>query len=539
VDPVRARLPAGLAAIVSIAVLNVALTFGNLWPTLWIEPALALSMELAFMLLVLALVAERRGAVPARLFAWLAAIFVVLAIGRYAEVTAKELYGRPINLYYDLPHLPRVVAMFLEAASPTLVAGTLAAALAGVAALYALMKWSWRTLARALAVPAPRRAIALVAAGACVAYPFAPGWFGHPVSASYANQAVVFARSMSGGGATLGASPDFGGGLGRLGAADVYVIFIESYGAATYERAEYAQRLAPERERLARAIAATGRGVVSAFVESPTFGGASWLAHASLLSGVDVREGDAYNLLLTGQRDTLVRAFARRGYRTIALMPGLRQDWREGETFYGFDEIYGAARLDYRGPAFGWWRIPDQYALAKLHRLEAAAAPGKPRFVFFPTISSHAPFRPTPPYDPDWARVAERGPAVADTVKVAATTGWDDLEAAYGTAVGYSLAWLSGYLVERANDDMVLVVLGDHQPPAGVAGEKPSWDVPVHVIASRPEVLASLAASGFEPGLAPHAPAVSPMHQLTATLLRAFAQPAQATVHVAGSRPGG
>ena len=536
-DFARGHLRGGLAAFAAIALLNGALTFGNLWPTLWIEPALALSVELAFVLVALALAAERYGSVPARLVVALTAVFVVLAIGRYVEITANELYGRPINLYYDVPHVPRVVAMFVEAVPAWLVVCAAAGVLAGVAALYALMAWSWRSVAQALAHPAPRRAIALAAAGVCAVYPMAPDWFGQPVSASYAKQLAVLTRSLSGGGATLGTGPDFGGGLGRLGAADVYVIFVESYGATTYERAEYSQRLAPDRARLAGAIAATGRGVVSAFVESPTFGGASWLAHASLLTGVEVREGDAYNLLLTQRRDTLVSLFARRGYRTIALMPGLRQDWREGEAFYGFDEIYGATRLDYRGPAFGWWRIPDQYALARLGHLESKGASRQPRFVFFPTISTHAPFRPTPPYDADWTRIAEHGPAVGEAVKVAAAaSGWNDLEAAYGDAVSYSLAWLSGYLVERATEDVVLVVLGDHQPPAGVAGERPSWNVPVHVIASRRDLLDSLVASGFTPGLTPRAPALARMHELTAALLRAFGDTPQTTVHVA--RPG-
>ena len=50
---------------------------------------------------------------------------------------------------------------------------------------------------------------------------------------------------------------------------------------------------------------------MSAFVESPTFGGSSWLAHISLLSGIEVRDPDTNAKLMTAHRDTLVRAFGR------------------------------------------------------------------------------------------------------------------------------------------------------------------------------------------------------------------------------------
>ena len=40
------------------------------------------------------------------------------------------------------------------------------------------------------------------------------------------------------------------------------------------------------------------------------------------------------------------------------------------------------------------------------------------------------------------------------------------------------------------------------------------WDVPVHVIASRPQVLEMLLAHGFQSGLTPAGPAVARMHEL-------------------------
>ena len=535
------RTPAWLgwaALAAALLFLNFAITFVNLWPTPWIKPQAAVAIELAIAVLAAALAVERFGRLSQRALAWIAATFVVLALTRYAEVMARELYGRPINLYYDLPHVPRVVAMFAEA-TPVWALVTASAGVAlGLIVLFGVVRWSWGRIAVALAAPRPRRALAAVALAAIAAYPFVPGWFTAPVTASYARQAVLAAHVLGGKATGLPESPPLASDLARLRGADVFVIFLESYGAATYDRPEHLARLAPARDTLAAAAAATGRGVMSAFVASPTFGGASWLAHASLLSGVEVRDGDAYNLLMTERRRTLVRTFGERGYRTVALMPGLRQDWREGAAFYGFDEIYGAGRLDYRGPEFGWWRIPDQYALARLDRLEVAPRPRLPLFVFFPTITSHAPFRPVPPYQPDWERLLGERPYAPEVERALQgyRAEWQNLEPAYADSVSYALEWLGGYLRERRDADLVLVVLGDHQPPVGVGGERPSWEVPVHVIAKRGPLLQALLAEGFVAGVAPQRPRIGGMDDLTRVLMRAFGSDLEPGVDIARAR---
>ena len=50
---------------------------------------------------------------------------------------------------------------------------------------------------------------------------------------------------------TVGPPPALPSNLDRLGGADVFAIFIESYGAVTYDRKEFAGALAPSRARLA------------------------------------------------------------------------------------------------------------------------------------------------------------------------------------------------------------------------------------------------------------------------------------------------
>ena len=216
---------------------------------------------------------------------------------------------------------------------------------------------------------------------------------------------------------------------------------------------------------------------------------------------------------MTEHRDTVVTDFARRGYRTVAVMPGLRQRWPEG-AFYGFDDVYGAARLDYRGPEFGWFAIPDQFTLAKFDTLELDRAPRPNLFVFYPTISTHFPFSPTPPYQPAWHRIFDAHPWDGpDVIRAyAQQPDWTHFAPGYVDAVAYTYETLAGYLRKHAGRDIVFVILGDHQPAAAVSGEGASWSVPVHVVASRPAILDRLLARGSRtraPRALPHARAAA------------------------------
>jgi len=535
---------ASLTLAAALVLLNASLTFENVWPTPKIAWGHALSLELALCVLLLA-VAHRWASRPARRI--LPALWVVLVAGHYLDVTAPGLYGREFNLYWDTQHLGNVAAMLAGAAPWWLMAAVAASVVLVVGLVYVLARLAIRQLAGAVEYRRPR--IALGALAGAVVLLFAgqrlPGSFpidvafADPVTPAYLRQAR-FALAMLGPGTAapqLGPSPALDTGLRALGGVDVLLIFVESYGAITYETPAISAGLAESRADFDAAIRETGRQVVSAYVESPTFGGSSWLAHLSLLSGVDVRDQYAYTALMASQRDTIVTNFARRGYHTVALMPGMRQAWPEG-AFYGFDVIYGRDHLEYAGPQFGWWDIPDQYALARLDVLERRQAPRSPIFVVFPTSTTHAPFGPVPPYQPAWSRVLT--PDAFDRADVARTMAsspdLSNLGPSFVRAMAYEYRSLAGYLREQA-DDLVLVVIGDHQPPAAVSGRDAPWHVPVHVIGRREGVLHRLEESGFRRGLDPRRPAIGPMYQLTPVLLEAFDEPG-APSHIASASAG-
>lgn len=517
----------------ALALLNASVTFANIWPTPFVRLSADLSLEVLGIATALVLLRGRVAPYRPHVARGLAALWVALMLGRYADVSAQSLWGRPINLYWDLPHLPAVAAMLAEVATPWVVLAVVGGLMIVPALLYAPLRWAFGRLIAGTDDPRLRRAVLTLAVLAVVwgglqrldpeRVPQRPG-IATPVLWVWAAQARQYAFEMSGAGVlALGPAPAIDSTLARVQGADVLLLFVESYGAVSWERPAFAAALAPPRRTLDEAISATGRAVVSTYLDSPTFGGESWLAHISLLSGTEVRDGATNTRLMAQQRDTMVTVFSRRGYRTVAVMPGIRGRWREG-AFYGFDEMLDAGALAYAGPSFGWWDITDQFALARLDALELTAVPRRPVFAVFPTISTHTPFTPAPPYQPDWTRVLTADPH--DEADLAAAwaepADWMDLGPGYVKALTYAYETFAGYLRLRADRDMVLILVGDHQPPALVSGEGAPWHVPMHVITSRQAVLDALVAQGFRPGLRPAGPVTSALHEALPRLLDAF-----------------
>jgi hypothetical protein len=524
----RSRVVVGV--VVALVLLNASLTFVNVWPTPKIRWGHSVSIELAVCVLLLA-VAHRVAGKLAR--SALPALWIVLVAGHYLDETAPGLYGREFNLYWDSQHLGNVTAMLARAAPISLIALAAMSVVAAIVLMFLLARLALRWLASAMEIPIARSVLGTAATALIVifgtqqllAQPSAVVAFADPVTPAYVRQAR-FVLAMLGPGAVaprLGPTPNLENDLARLEGADVLLLFVESYGAVTYETPAIADGLVESRADLQAAVKETDRAVVTAYVESPTFGGSSWLAHLSLISGVEVRDQYAYTSLMASRRETMINNFARRGYRTVALMPGMRQAWPEG-AFYHYDQIYGRDLLAYRGPEFGWWAIPDQYALAKIDAFERNRLTRKPLFLVFPTSTTHAPFGPVAPYLPDWSRMlASNAFGKADIERTLATTpDLSNLRPSYTRAMAYEYTTIAGYLRQHPRDGMILIAIGDHQPPAAVSGRGASWSVPVHVFGRRGPILDRLIEHGFRSGLEPHRPPIASMHALTPIFLQAF-----------------
>jgi hypothetical protein len=527
----------------AFALLNTLWTFENRWPGFGVLYMPRLSFELCLAVVALMAWVAWRGRLSARGATALAMVFVALVVVRYADVTAPAVLGRPVNVYWDGRHAAELLRVVAQSLSAWQVVAAVSALLLGALLLFAVARAAIVSLAHSLAWERPQPWVLAVAAAFTVSFAaYVPGqrdtrwFFSLPLTPTLVHQAQLLAHVWFPGPreAALGESPAFDGDLsglmGAQGPADVLLVFAESYGASSFDQPAQASALAVPRAALDDAIHAGGRTVVSARVTAPTFGGASWLSHAALLAGVDTRDPADHDRLLASQRHTLVRHFARHGYRTVGWMPGLKRPWPEG-SFYGFDRLADDAGIGYAGADFGYWRIPDQAAMALLHAQELDRAPGatarQPRFVVFPTTSTHAPFHPLAPFVADWPRLTrpDAYTPVQAAEALAAPLSMRQPLPQFLDSMRYQYAWMADYLRHRAPRPLVMVIVGDHQPTTLVSGQGASWEVPVHVISDDRALLQRLLGNGFVPGLTPPAQALGPMHLLTRVLLKAFNAP--------------
>ena len=290
--------------------------------------------------------------------------------------------------------------------------------------------------------------------------------------------------------------------LTGLRGKDVVVAFVESYGRDAVEDPEFAPQVGGVLDAGYRRLRAAGYDARSGFLTSPTFGGGSWLAHATLLSGLWIDNDQRHRELLAGDRLTLGGAFQRAGWQTVGVLPAATQPWPEGK-FFGYDRYYDAAKLGYRGPKFSYAPMPDQYTLATFQRRERTG-PHPPLMAEIPLVSSHSPWSAVPK-PVDWNAVGD-----GSIFHTAATTTTDALHrspgqvrADYRRSIEYTLNTLVSYVQTYGGDDLVLIFLGDHQPTATVTGEGASRDVPITIVAHDRAVLDRVAGWGWQDGLRP------------------------------------
>jgi phosphatidylglycerophosphate synthase len=294
--------------------------------------------------------------------------------------------------------------------------------------------------------------------------------------------------------------------LSGLAGKDVLLVFVESYGRVAVQDTSYSEGIARVLDQGTQQLEAAGYRSQSAFLTSPTFGAGSWLAHSSLQSGLWVDSQRRYRQLLGTDRMTLTSLFGDAGWRTVFDVPADTEDWPEGKDFYDFERYYDSRNVGYEGPEFGYAPMPDQYTLEELRRRELAPPDRPPVMAEIDLISSHHPWTPLPHMIP-WDQVGDG--SVYDGMPEqgeSSTEVFRDPEAVkrvYGQSVEYSWQALTSFLTTYPDPNLVVVVLGDHQPHTYVSGDHAGHDVPISVIAQDPTVMDRIATWAWQPGLHP------------------------------------
>ena len=527
VAALRAYLPASRADakklgvfLAAVVLLNIAFNLRFPAPELHFWYLLP-SLDVVMILGSFALVGLQGWRVPKLALGTLAALATLTRVLRFGDGIQQRFYSERFSLYGDLPLAPEGVR-FAHSALPFWKFWPLAFLVVALAVLlpilfYRALRVAEEYLANSMRAP-------LVGLFALVAFgiglvpprellrhgPLFTGGFGSSILprirregafmlSAYTERGVrsrIIARVQE----ELEKTPSR---LDKLGKRDVHLILVESYGDVAVDRPEFARTLAPTFESIESELGASGFRIASGRMSSPTFGGRSWLAHATLATGVPTTDQFGYDLLPVMKPKPMAAFFRDAGYRTVIVHPGTTRPWPKGE-FYRFNEKYYYWNFEYAGPAFAWATMPDQFVLDVIRRRELERHSG-PLFIQYVLISSHAPWSETPTIVEDWSRIGNG--AIFDTQPVLRyPVVWPNFQNArepYIRSIVYDFEVLKRFIQRFIRDDALVIVLGDHQPVVEVSGDESKRGVPVHVFSREDTLIEPFRRRGYVPGMWP------------------------------------
>jgi hypothetical protein len=292
--------------------------------------------------------------------------------------------------------------------------------------------------------------------------------------------------------------------LSKLRGANVYLILVESYGRATFEWPPLMDATTRTFDAFEQDLKGRGFHLATGLLNSTTYGGQSWLAHATLDTGIPTRGQLEFEIVLAKQPLAIGTFFRRAGYHTVVVQPNTTRAWNEG-AFYDFETKYVNKDFGYRGPSYAWATMPDQFVLDFVRRREIAQSK-RPLFMQYVLVSSHAPWSKLPTLVDDWNTLGD-GSIFHRNRMERFPIEWPNFQnatEAYARSIVYDFEVLRRYIGEFIEDGSLVIILGDHQPVAEVNGESWEMGVPVHVLSRNPELVHPFMTRGYQPGMRPN-----------------------------------
>ena len=317
--------------------------------------------------------------------------------------------------------------------------------------------------------------------------------------------------------------------LKQVSGQDVMLLFVESYGRVLWDDPAARAAFKPIIEQGQKDLEAAGYYIASTFMHSPTYSGRSWLAHMTVLTGVTTQHQSEWQRMLTSRVLPLAHYFNLAGYETVTVAPNMDiKEWPEGD-FFQFKKNFWAPDINYKGPRYGWSKMPDQYLLLQIHK-QIIEQSTDPIFAEVTLTTSHAPFI-TPPFVDETPLREEALIAKYNSQKPPkGPVIWDLTPEKYISSVNYSLKSVWQFLAKEYPRQGTFIVLGDHQPANPVHRVNARslghhWDVPFHLVTKDETIYNRAVESGFTPGLMPDEKAEPlPMEASYSLLLTLFSE---------------
>ncbi len=312
-------------------------------------------------------------------------VFVIfLRLFRIGDILVPMFFFRPFNLLLDAQFVPDLIHLLYTTFSPktfTLYAILAVILLSGISAGIWL---SFKTIHNFLRYHRNRRVVLGLVAASLMLLPYLPDGIsripGRFLAESFFHRVVEEFnfmvhikdhrdRQLGVIESTIKTGGQIPSSLDKLHGANVFIFFVESYGHTIFADQRHFPKIEPVLDAIEGNLKDQGFLACSTFFISPTYGGTSWLAHATLAGGVKLSSHMHYNLMITSKAKTIAHYFNEAGYRTISAMPGTQWPWPQGD-FFGYRKKYYAWNFDYKGPMYGWSTMRDQLVLDYIYRQE-------------------------------------------------------------------------------------------------------------------------------------------------------------------------
>ncbi len=287
---------------------------------------------------------------------------------------------------------------------------------------------------------------------------------------------------------------------------NIYCIFIESYGSILLKEAKLSASYLQDYQCFEGSLKNKGWQIKSNLSESVSPVGPSWLAYTSVLFGSKVANNFEYEFLLNKESlykyDTMMKVFMKEGYQSYHLnatqpKAGVMVPYQQMTAFFGIDQWILAQDIAYSGPAYGFTESPaDQYVLNFAQDQIEKENEESPYLLFYLTKNSHSPFISPGEVVSDWKSLNNGSHENIGHEFLQEPTFED-----YQKAITYQLDFLSDFILKRANQNDIFLLIGDHQPHVLGDHEKYGNDTIVHVIGQNESFINGFNAYGFQDSL--------------------------------------
>ncbi|MEM6800545.1 MAG: sulfatase-like hydrolase/transferase [Bacteroidota bacterium] len=286
---------------------------------------------------------------------------------------------------------------------------------------------------------------------------------------------------------------------------NIIIASLESYGALIHELPELKDYFQAKLSEEYKLMEEKGWKAMSSLSKAPRISGGSWLSHASFLYGIFINEFALYESLMNNpvfeNYQSLLHVLREKGYTNYYLNPlggydMSRINWDQIQRMFASDHIINDEVIGYTGQRTGSMgdSAPDQYAFRYAFE-EIGKEAQEPYSLFFISNNSHYSWLSPERIEEDWKSLDNPEKSYKQT-DVSST----NLLAKYKTAINYQLDIFFQFLKEENPDDTILVLFGDHQPPA-ITTKTSSFHAPIHIIAKDPKLLEGFTDYGFKEGL--------------------------------------